>query len=221
MVFYAFNTTFAIMSILEDLQWRYATKRYINQPVPETQIETLLETIRLTATSLGLQPFEIYDIRSTEIREQLKAAAYNQPQLTEASHVFVFAVWTEVTEVMVDAYLAFVAQTRNREISQLDGFRKSILGFLGNKSNEEIIKWSSNQAYIALGKAMVAAAQMRIDSTPMEGFNRGLVDDILDLRSKNLHASVILTVGYRDTENDPIVNAPKVRKPIHQIHRII
>jgi nitroreductase len=68
---------------------------------------------------------------------------------------------------------------------------------------------------------MVAAAQMRIDSTPMEGFNRGQVDDILDLRSKNLHASVILTVGYRDKENDPIVNAPKVRKPIHQIHRII
>jgi nitroreductase/dihydropteridine reductase len=220
-VFNALITTFAIMSIIEDLQWRYATKRYINQSVPEPQIETLLETIRLSATSLGMQPFEVYDIRSTEIREQMRLAASNQPQLTEASHVFVFAVWTHVTEEMVDAYLNFVAVTRNREISQLEGFRKSILGFLGNKTNEEIIKWSSNQAYIALGKAMVAAAQMRIDSTPMEGFNRSQVDDILDLRSKNLHASVILTVGYRDVENDPIVNAPKVRKPIHQIHRII
>ncbi len=151
----------------------------------------------------------------------MREAAYNQPQLTEASHVFVFAVWTEVTEAMVDSYLQFVAETRNREISQLDGFRKSILGFLGGKSAEEIIKWSSNQAYIALGKALVAAAQMRIDSTPMEGFNREVVDDLLGLRDKKLHASVILTVGYRDIENDPIANAQKVRKPIHQIHRII
>lgn len=209
------------MNIIEDLNWRYATKRYINKEVPAAQIDTLLESIRLSATSLGLQPFEIYDIRSSELRVKMREAAYNQPQLTEASHVFVFAVWTEVTEAMVDSYLQFVAETRNREISQLDGFRKSILGFLGGKSAEEIIKWSSNQAYIALGKAMVAAAQMRIDSTPMEGFNREVVDDLLGLRDKKLHASVILTVGYRDIENDPIVNAQKVRKPIHQIHRII
>ena len=209
------------MNIIEDLNWRYATKRYINQEVPQPQIDTLLESIRLTATSLGLQPFEIYDIRSTDIREKMREAAYNQPQLTEASHVFVFAVWTQVTEEMVDQYLQFIADTRNREISQLAGFRKSIMGFLGDKSTEEIIKWSSNQAYIALGKAMVAAAQMRIDSTPMEGFNRDAVDELLGLRDKNLHAAVMLTVGYRDTENDPLAGAQKVRKAIHQIHRVI
>jgi nitroreductase len=95
------------------------------------------------------------------------------------------------------------------------------MGFLGDKSTEEIIKWSSNQAYIALGKAMVAAAQMRIDSTPMEGFNRDAVDELLGLRDKNLHAAVMLTVGYRDTENDPLAGAQKVRKAIHQIHRVI
>ncbi|MEK0440023.1 MAG: hypothetical protein RLZZ504_939 [Bacteroidota bacterium] len=209
------------MNIIEDLNWRYATKRYINQEVPQAQIDTLLESIRLTATSLGLQPFEIYDIRSTDIREKMREAAYNQPQLTEASHVFVFAVWTHVTEEMVDQYLQFIADTRNREISQLAGFKKSIMGFLGDKSTEEIIKWSSNQAYIALGKAMVAAAQMRVDSTPMEGFNRDAVDELLGLRDKNLHAAVMLTVGYRDTENDPLAGAQKVRKAIHQIHRVI
>lgn len=209
------------MNIIEDLNWRYATKRYINQEVPQAQIDTLLESIRLTATSLGLQPFEIYDIRSTDIREKMREAAYNQPQLTEASHVFVFAVWTQITEEMVDQYLQFIADTRNREISQLAGFRKSIMGFLGDKSTEEIIKWSSNQAYIALGKAMVAAAQMRIDSTPMEGFNRDAVDELLGLRDKNLHAAVMFTVGYRDTENDPLAGAQKVRKAIHQIHRVI
>lgn len=217
----ALTTTFVRMNIIEDLQWRYATKRYINQEVPAEKINVLLESIRLSATSLGLQPFEIYDVRSTELREKMREAAYNQPQLTEASHVFVFAVWTTVTEEMVDDYLQFVAKTRNRDIGQLEGFRKSIMGFLGNKDTQEIIKWSSNQAYIALGKAMAAAAQLRVDSTPMEGFNREKVDELLNLQSKNLHAAVILTVGYRDVENDPIVNAQKVRKPIHQIHHII
>lgn len=209
------------MNIIEDLNWRYATKRYTNKPLSEEQVNTILETIRLSATSLGLQPFEIYDIQSTELRTQLREAAYNQPQLTEASHVLVFAVWTEVTEAMVDEYLQFVASTRNRELAQLDGFRKSILGYLGNKETEDIIKWASNQAYIALGKAMAAAAQLRIDSTPMEGFNNQTVDELLGLKEKNLHAAVMLTLGYRDTENDPLAVAKKVRKPIHQIHRII
>jgi nitroreductase len=168
-----------------------------------------------------MQPFEIYDIRSTELRTQLREAAYNQPQLTEASHVLVFAVWTEVTETMVDEYLQFVASTRNRDIQQLEGFRKSILGYLGNKETNDIIRWSSNQAYIALGKALAAAAQLRIDSTPMEGFNNQKVDEILGLKEKQLHAAVMLTLGYRDSENDPIASAQKVRKPIHQIHRII
>jgi nitroreductase len=209
------------MNIIDDLNWRYATKRYTNKTLTEDQVNTVLEAIRLAATSLGLQPFEIYDIRSTELRTQLREAAYNQPQLTEASHVLIFAVWTEVTETMVDEYLQFVANTRNRDIQQLEGFRKSILGFLGNKETNDIIRWSSNQAYIALGKAMAAAAQLRIDSTPMEGFNNQKVDEILGLKEKQLHAAVMLTLGYRDAENDPIASAQKVRKPIHQIHRII
>ncbi len=209
------------MNIIDDLNWRYATKRYTNKTLSEDQVNTVLEAIRLAATSLGLQPFEIYDIRSSELRTQLREAAYNQPQLTEASHVLVFAVWTEVTETMVDEYLHFVASTRNRDIQQLEGFRKSILGYLGNKDTNDIIRWSSNQAYIALGKALAAAAQLRVDSTPMEGFNNQKVDEILGLKEKQLHAAVMLTLGYRDSENDPIASAQKVRKPIHQIHRII
>jgi nitroreductase len=209
------------MNIIDDLNWRYATKRYTDKALTEDQVNTVLEAIRLSATSLGMQPFEIYDIRSTELRTQLREAAYNQPQLTEASHVLVFAVWTEVTETMVDEYLQFVASTRNRDIQQLEGFRKSILGYLGNKETNDIIRWSSNQAYIALGKALAAAAQLRIDSTPMEGFNNQKVDEILGLKEKQLHAAVMLTLGYRDSENDPIASAQKVRKPIHQIHRII
>ena len=204
------------MQLLEDLQWRYATKRYINKSISEEDVAVILETIRLTATSLGLQPFEIYDVRSTEIRAKLREAAYNQPQLTEASHVFVFAVWTEVTEEMVDTYLNFIATTRDIGVSTLAGFRKSIMGFIGSKNTDEIIQWSSNQAYIALGKAMVATAQLRIDSTPMEGFVPEQVDEILQLRQRGLRSVVMLPLGYRAAEGDWLVGLKKVRRPREQ-----
>jgi nitroreductase len=102
-------------------------------------------------------------------------------------------------------------------LDALQGFKKSISGFIGNKDQSDIIKWASNQAYIALGKAMTMAATLRVDSTPMEGFDPAKVNEILDLPTKNLHAAVILTLGYRDAEIDPLANAQKVRRPIHQI----
>jgi nitroreductase len=205
------------MKLIEDLNWRYATKKYSNQTVSDENVALILESIRLTATSLGLQPFKIFQIDQPELRMQLKSAAYNQSQLVDASHVLVFAVWTQVTEEMIDDYLNLIANTRGTSLDTLQGFKKSISGFIGNKDQSDIIKWASNQAYIALGKAMTMAATLRVDSTPMEGFDPTKVNEILDLPSKNLHAAVILTLGYRDAENDPLANAQKVRRPIHQI----
>ena len=205
------------MKLIEDLNWRYATKKYSNQTVSDENVALILESIRLTATSLGLQPFKIFQIDQPELRMQLKSAAYNQSQLVDASHVLVFAVWTQVTEEMIDDYLNLIANTRGTSLDALQGFKKSISGFIGNKDQSDIIKWASNQAYIALGKAMTMAATLRVDSTPMEGFDPTKVNEILDLPTKNLHAAVILTLGYRDAENDPLANAQKVRRPIHQI----
>ena len=205
------------MKLIEDLNWRYATKKYSNQTVSDENVALILESIRLTATSLGLQPFKIFQIDQPELRAQLKSAAYNQSQLVDASHVLVFAVWTQVTEEMINDYLNLIATTRGTSLDALQGFKKSISGFIGNKDQSDIIKWASNQAYIALGKAMTMAATLRVDSTPMEGFDPAKVNDILDLPSQQLHAAVILTLGYRDAENDPLANAQKVRRPIHQI----
>ena len=205
------------MKLIEDLNWRYATKKYSNQTVSDENVALILESIRLTATSLGLQPFKIFQIDQPELRTQLKSAAYNQSQLVDASHVLVFAVWTQVTEEMIDDYLNLIANTRGTSLDALQGFKKSISGFIGNKDQSDIIKWASNQAYIALGKAMTMAATLRVDSTPMEGFDPAKVNEILDLPTKNLHAAVILTLGYRDAESDPLANAQKVRRPIHQI----
>ena len=142
------------MKLIEDLNWRYATKKYSNQTVSDENVELILESIRLTATSLGLQPFKIFQIDQPELRLQLKSAAYNQSQLVDASHVLVFAVWTQVTEEMIDDYLNLIANTRGTSLDTLQGFKKSISGFIGNKDQSDIIKWASNQAYIALGKAM-------------------------------------------------------------------
>jgi nitroreductase / dihydropteridine reductase len=205
------------MKLIEDLNWRYATKKYSNQTVSDENVALILESIRLTATSLGLQPFKIFQIDQPELRAQLKSAAYNQSQLVDASHVLVFAVWTQVTEEMINDYLNLIATTRGTSLDALQGFKKSISGFIGNKDQSDIIKWASNQAYIALGKAMTMAATLRVDSTPMEGFDPAKVNEILDLPSQHLHAAVILTLGYRDAENDPLANAQKVRRPIHQI----
>ena len=205
------------MTIIEDLKWRYATKKYIQKSVSEENINQVLESIRLTATSLGMQPFKVLVIENKAIREQLKEASYNQPQLIEASHVLVFAVWKTVTESMIEDYLQLIADTRGVGIDTLQGFRKSILGFVGNKNSEDTIRWASNQAYIALGKAMLTAANLRIDTTPMEGFNPSKVNEILGLEAKDLHAAVILTLGYRDSVNDFLATAQKVRRPIHQI----
>jgi len=205
------------MKLIEDLNWRYATKKYSNQTVSDENVALILESIRLTATSLGLQPFKIFQIDQPELRTQLKSAAYNQSQLVDASHVLVFAVWTQVTEEMIDDYLNLIANTRGTSLDTLQGFKKSISGFIGNKDQSDIIKWASNQAYIALGKAMTMAATLRVDSTPMEGFDPAKVNEILVLPTKNLHAAVILTLGYRDAEIDPLANAQKVRRPIHQI----
>jgi nitroreductase len=205
------------MKLIEDLNWRYATKKYSNQTVSDENVALILESIRLTATSLGLQPFKIFQIDQPELRMQLKSAAYNQSQLVDASHVLVFAVWTQVTEEMIDDYLNLIANTRGTSLDTLQGFKKSISGFISIKDQSDIIKWASNQAYIALGKAMTMAATLRVDSTPMEGFDPTKVNEILDLPTKNLHAAVILTLGYRDAKSDPLANAQKVRRPIHQI----
>ncbi len=215
--FLSHPTIFAAMKLIEDLNWRYATKKYSNHTVSDENVALILESIRLTATSLGLQPFKIFQIDQPELRLQLKSAAYNQSQLVDASHVLVFAVWTQVTEEMIDDYLNLIANTRGTSLDTLQGFKKSISGFIGNKNQSDIIKWASNQAYIALGKAMTMAATLRVDSTPMEGFDPAKVNEILDLPTKNLHAAVILTLGYRDAEIDPLANAQKVRRPIHQI----
>lgn len=198
------------MSIIDLLNWRYATKHMNGQPVPEEKLNNILEAIRLSASSMGLQPYTILNIQNPEIREKLKAAANNQQQITQSSNLLVFAAWKDVTEEKVEQYISDVAVTRGMKVSELDAFKNGILGY--TKKSEDLTTWTSKQAYIALGTALIAAAEQQVDATPMEGFNPDMVDEILGLDKKGLRSVILLPLGYRDEEKDYLSKAKKVRR---------
>ena len=200
------------MNLTEILKWRYATKRMNGQKVPADKLERILEAIRLSASSFGLQPYTILVIENTELRKKIQAVAYNQPQITEASHLLVFAGWTHVSEGQVDEFMNSISKERGMPTEALSGYKNSILGSVRTRTEEGVHNWTARQAYIALGTALIAAASEKVDATPMEGFNPVELDKLLDLGKKNLHSLALLTLGYRDEATDPIAKAKKVRR---------
>lgn len=202
------------MEIIEDLKWRYATKRYNGDCINEVALSTILESIVLSPTSLGLQAFEVLVLdKENSLRKSLLPACSNQPQVTEASHLIIFNAWKSVTEEDIYKYMNRISETRGTPIENLDGFKSNIIKFTGGMSEQQLFSWSCMQTYIALGIAMTTAATLKIDTTPMEGFNRKAVDEIINSSNDKLSCSVILAVGYRDSEKDFLAKAKKVRKP--------
>ncbi len=202
------------MHYLEQLNWRYATKRYNGEPVPETKLQNILEAIKLAPSSLGLQPFEVLVIEDPELREKLAPAAYNQPAITESGALLVFTVWKNITNDQVDAYINQMARIRQVPVESLDGFKNMILANTEGKSAADLFQWNARQAYIALGYATAAAALEKIDSTPMEGFNPEKVNEILGLDENGTSAVLLLALGFRDEEKDPLAKLPKVRREV-------
>ena len=199
------------MSIITALHWRYATKRMNGAKIPKEKMDNILDAISLAPSSFGLQPYSILVIENEAILEKIKPIAMMQPQITEASALLVFAVWATLTYEKIDTYMTRIATERNVAVDSLKQMSEHIETQLNNSDSDNFI-WNSKQAYIALGVALVAAATEEIDSTPMEGFDKNLLDDLLNLKQKGLRSSVIMTLGYRDTKNDYLVNLKKVRR---------
>lgn len=197
---------------INSLNWRYAAKRMNGQKVPAGKLDNILESIRLTATSNGLQPFTVLVIEDKEIREKLFKSAVKQPQVVEGSHLLVFAAWKNITAEQIDTYFDMVYEERGMEKGALDQYANFLKDHFAKQTEVEIFNWASKQAYIALGTALVAAAEEKVDSTPMEGFNAAEVDQILGLAEKGLGASSLLALGFRDGSADHMVNAKKVRR---------
>jgi len=209
------------MQVLENLNWRYATKSMNGTPVPQEKVDYILDAIRLSASSSGLQPYEILVITDQEVKEKIKPIAWNQSQITDASHVLVFAAWENYTPERINGVFKYNNEQRNLPDSVTDDYRNMLLTSYTAKSAEENFTHAAKQAYIALGTALIAAAEQEVDSTPMEGFDPAALDEILDLKSKGLRSVVVLPLGYRNEEGDWLVNMKKVRTPKEKFVTVI
>lgn len=199
-------------TLLENLNWRYATKKFdATKKISATDLNTLKEAVRLAASSYGLQPYKVVIVENPELREQLKAAAYGQTQITDASQLFIFANDLNAGPESVAAYIKNISETRGVPTEALGGFADMMNGVISNLSQDAKNIWTAKQTYIALGTLLAAAAELKIDATPMEGFNAAAFNEILGFDKLGLNASVIATVGYRDDEDDA-QHYKKVRK---------
>ncbi len=201
------------MNLLEALNWRYATKRMTGKKVSRETVDRILDAAQLAPSSAGLQPYNIILVENEELRKKIQAVAFNQPQIVEASHLLIFAAWNDVTEKEVTEYINRMAADRKIPVESLSYLNGSLMNLVNNKTQEEKYQWTARQAYIAFGIAIAAAATEGVDATPMEGFNPAALDDLLGLKEKGLRSVTILTLGYRDTENDPLHAAKKIRRP--------
>jgi len=200
------------IQILSALNWRYATKLFNTEKiVSEEDLNTLLEAARLAPTSQGLQPWKAFVITNKEIREKLKIAAYNQPQLTSASHIIVFASRKTLDEKYIESYLNIVRRIRNQKEEDVAGYKKMLMGSIAGKTQQEMQAWNGRQTYIALGFLLETAAIMNIDACPMEGFDTAKFDSILELEKTDYASVVMVAIGYR-AEEDKYARAAKVRR---------
>lgn len=200
------------MSLLEKLNWRYASKAMNGQVVPQEKVDNIIEAARLAPTSSGLQPFEVYVITNPEIKEKIKGAAYNQSVVTDCSHLLVFAAWDTYTAERINHMFDLTNEKRGFTNEGFEAYRKNLLANYTAKSAEDNYQHAAKQAYIAFGMSLAAAAFEGVDATPMEGFNPAAVDEILGLKAKGLKSTLLLPLGYRDVEKDWLAGLVKVRK---------
>ena len=200
------------MELIQKLNWRYATKRMNGNKVSQEKVDAILNATRLSASSYGLQPYKVIVIENAELREKLKPAAYNQPQITEASHLLVFAAYENITTEHINDYMTLHASVKGIDVSNMESFKNMLEQSLLSRPADANFNWAARQVYIALGTAMIAAASEHVDATPMEGFNTAAFDEILGLKEKGLKSVVLLPLGYRDENNDTLAKAVKVRK---------
>ena len=196
------------------MNWRYATKKMDPaKAVPQEKVDAIVEAVQMAPTSSGTQPFELFVISNADVRSQIRAAALDQSPITDGSHLLVFAAWDNYTDARIDEVVQLNKAARG-DLPLIDGYYDNLKGMLLPRDAETNYAHAARQAYIALGFAMLAAAEQGVDSTPMEGFDPDSVDKILGLRELGLRSVVLLPLGYRDPSGDWLVQMPKVRKPL-------
>lgn len=202
------------MNLLSLLNWRYATKKMDPaRAVPEEAVERIVEAVRLSASSSGLQPYELLLVTRPELRAQIRRVAWDQAQITDGSHLLVFAAWDNYTAERINEAFDLVNDERGFRNEGWEAYRQKLLQAYPPRDAEVNHAHAARQAYIAVGTALIAAAAEGVDATPMEGFDPAQVDEILGLRARGLRSVVLLPLGYRAAEGDWLVNLKKVRRP--------
>ncbi|WP_113438061.1 NAD(P)H-dependent oxidoreductase [Rhizobium cremeum] len=200
--------------LLEKLNWRYATKKMDpSKVVPQEKVERILEAIRLAPTSSGLQPYEVIVVTNPEVRAKIQEIAWNQTQVTEGSHLLVFAAWDNYTPDRINGMFDLVNEVRGFKNEGWEAYRQRLLSLYPPRDEKVNFEHAARQAYIGFGIGLTAAAFEGVDATPMEGFDPDKLDEILGLRERGLRSVTIMPIGYRQEDGDWLVNLKKVRRP--------
>ncbi len=209
------------MTTLENLKWRYATKKFdATKKIASEDLDKLKKAIQLSPSSYGLQLFKVLDVQNEATRKALQPASWGQTQIVDASNLFVFVSKRNFGSEDVDNYVNLKAETMGMDPSELQGYGDFVKEKLQEIPSELYAQWTAKQTYIALGNLITAAAELHIDSCPMEGFEPEKYDEILGLKNTDYTASVVVTLGYRSDE-DPTKDGPKVRKSVDQLIEIV
>ena len=208
------------MKLIDDLKWRYATKKFSNKRVSNEDLEKIIEAINLSASSVGIQPYRIFIITDPSLKKTLGEGSFNS-QIADASHLIVFAAFDSIRQENIDNYIQLIAREREKPIGELSDFKNTISSHFLAQTDDNNFIWSTKQAYIGLGTGLIAAATLKIDATPMEGFDAEKFDNLLGLKEKRLKSVVLLALGYRDEENDYNAKLKKVRIPIQEFATMV
>lgn len=208
------------MELLQALHWRYATKRMNGEKISTDDLHQILESIRLAPTSYGLQPFKLLVIENKKLLNEIYEKACPQVVINQCSHLIVFKALKRINADVLEDYVQEMVRVRETSEEENNKFRAKIKTVMENP-NINKFSWTIRQAYLALGYATFAAAQLRIDSTPIEGFNAAALNELLGLDTDIEEAVVLLTLGYRDAENDKMAKKPKIRQPAEKFYKII
>ena len=196
------------------MQWRYATKKYdATKKVAQVDVDKIVEAIRLTPTSSGLQQFRLLVITNQEVKNQIVPIAFGQQIVADCSHLLVFAAWDRYTEERIVSMYDYITVERDQPADRFNAYTERLKAkYLPQEAEENFIH-TARQAYIGLGLAMAQAAELKVDCTPMEGFDNDKLDELLGLPAKGLKSVLLLPLGYRDEAGDWLLKMKKVRKP--------
>ncbi len=201
------------MNLIEALNWRYATKRMTGEKIAESDLNIILEAIRLTPTAYGLQPFKVVVTRNEDLIGEIYRKSCPQIVIRQCSHLLVFKARKKLDSEYLEGYLKEMKRQRNSTDEYIDGYRSKILRVIDDPQINKF-SWMIRQTYIALGYATVAAAASGIDATPIEGFDAQSLNEVLRLDTEKEEAVVMLALGYRDEKEDKLIYLPKIRKPM-------